>query len=293
MKDKPTIEDVRAFWQKNPLFVGESQYRLGSVEFFDEHRNVYINDCFAGSIDRRIFPKDLDARILDAGCGIGMWSAEFILRGYRNITAVDLTNNSVFLTAKRIRGLKSYTGQTVLQANIESLPFPDNYFSHINCQGVIHHTPNPEKAISELFRVLKPGGTALISVYHRGILLKIWDFFGGKLVHIPFVSKIGLNGRGRESLVSEKDSKELVRKYDGLDNPIGVAYSKREFKLLLRPFQINTTYLHFFPLRAFPFNLPNSIHKLLDRTFGLLIFANLEKQRFPRDQANDSISGER
>ena len=40
------IHKVKDFWEENPLFTGESSYKSGSKEFFEEHYNIYINDCF-------------------------------------------------------------------------------------------------------------------------------------------------------------------------------------------------------------------------------------------------------
>ena len=54
------------------------------------------------------------------------------------------------------------------QGNAESLQFPDNKFDLIDSFGVLHYTPNTEKAISEVLRVLKPDGIAIIMLYARG-----------------------------------------------------------------------------------------------------------------------------
>ena len=59
-------------------------------------------------------------------------------------------------------------------------------------------------------------------------------------------------GRGREKIFLEKDPNEIVRLYDGGDNPIGKAYSKNEFIKRLDPyFKINQSFLHFFLHEAF------------------------------------------
>ena len=50
------IEQVRNFWENNPLWTGESDFEAGTIEFFEEHRDVYINDCFAGKFDIRFLP---------------------------------------------------------------------------------------------------------------------------------------------------------------------------------------------------------------------------------------------
>ena len=58
----------------------------------------------------------------------------------------------------------------VQQGNAEKLPFEDNTFDFISSSGVLHHTPDMQKAVNEAWRVLKPGGEAIISVYYKNIL---------------------------------------------------------------------------------------------------------------------------
>ena len=162
-----------------------------------------------------------------------------------------------------------------IQANAENLNFDDNYFDHINCQGVIHHTPNTESAAKEIARTLKSGGTFSISVYYKNIFLRSWPWLR-RLGTILSKFGGGLKGRGREGIFELRDVSEVVRFYDGSDNPIGKAYSKAQFLDLL-PSSLNVarTFLHFFPLRALPFSkvTPPSIHKMLDKEFGFLIYA--------------------
>lgn len=50
------LEQVRNFWENNPLWTGESAFEPGSEAFFEEHRSVYIADCFAGNFDVRFLP---------------------------------------------------------------------------------------------------------------------------------------------------------------------------------------------------------------------------------------------
>ena len=155
----PNIDNVRAFWQNNPLWTGESKYPAGSREFFAEHRQTYIEDCFAGSLDERIFPLgSLSDRVLDLGCGPGFWTVELGLRGCSNLWACDLTENAVQLAKRRcdLYGCKA----EFLVGNAESLSIGSGYFTHVNCQGVIHHTPDTPATVSEIARVLCDGGTA-------------------------------------------------------------------------------------------------------------------------------------
>ena len=49
------IQNVKNFWETNPLFVGESNAKEGSKEFFQEHSLTYLNDCFSGEFDEKCF----------------------------------------------------------------------------------------------------------------------------------------------------------------------------------------------------------------------------------------------
>lgn len=271
------IEKVKEFWEANPLWVGESKYEPGTLEFFEEHRAVFIDDCLAGSIDPRTIPTGQRTRnILDLGCGPGFWTvclAEYSER----LTAADLTDRALQLAEKRANcyGLKNITFS---RENAESLTFDASVFSHVNCQGVIHHTPNTEACVKEIARVLEDGGSASLSVYYKNILLRNWKRIRwiGKLLGL-FGAK--LSGRGREGIFSEESPEEIVRLYDGKENPIGKSYTKKEFSDLLEPyFEVEEMYLHFFPARALPFRIPRVLHRFLDRNLGFMVYASVKKK---------------
>lgn len=274
------VKDVESFWNASPLWTGESKYRSGTTEFFEEHRSVYLKDCFAGDFDIRFLPSPRrngqKLKVLDLGCGIGFWTTEFGQRGFSNITAADLTQNALDITKIRLEQLELVAD--LRRENAERLSFEDSSFDHVNCQGVIHHTPDTQRAISEIARVLRDDGTASISVYYRNIFFKLWPvlrWFGWCL------SKLGggLKGRGRENIFLESDVDEIVRLYDGENNPLGKSYSRQEFiDMLDQHFIIEETYLHFFPARALPFSVPRWLHKWLDKTVGFMIYATLKKK---------------
>ena len=275
------IEKVVRFWEKNPLWTGKSNFETGSKDFFEEHRSVYINGGFGGKFDIRFLPpprqNGQNMSILDLACGIGFWVTELAMRGYVNLTAADLTQNALAITGKRLEtyGLKA----DLAKQNAEKLSFEDESFDHINCQGVIHHTPNTEQAIAQMARVLKPGGTASISAYYRNWFLMTWPFL--RWIAWP-LAKLGggLKKRGRENIFLEKDVDQIVRLYDGDSNPIGKSYTKNQFiDLLKSEFTIDKTYLHFFPARTLPFKIPKSLHRWLDQKFGFMIYATVRKNK--------------
>ncbi len=272
-----SIEQVKEFWEANPLWTGESDFAPGTREFFEEHVRVVANDCFAGQIDERIFPRlGSKDRVLDLGCGPGLWTIELARRGCTSIVAADLTENALSLARRRCEIFQ--VAAEFSQQNAERMTFSDNTFSHVNCQGVIHHTPDTAACIREIARVLRPGGTASISVYYRNIFLQMWPFLRpvGRVL-----SRLGggLKGRGREGIYAVDDVDEIVRKYDGSENPVGKSYSRRQFVSMLESsFHVENTFLHFFPARTLPFRTPLFMHRWLDRHHGFLIYASVVKR---------------
>jgi SAM-dependent methyltransferase len=265
----PTIDDVRRFWSQHPLFAGEGRHEVGTREWFADHEAVYTTDCFAGRAPE-IFTRELgpDVRLLDAGCGPGFWVRYFLRAGIRSVDACDLTTTAVELTRQSLSmfGLRAQ----VQVANIEHLPYADGSFGHVNCQGVVHHTPDPARALHEFHRVLQPGGTLCFSVYHRHLLLRrpwLWRALRGMIA--PLVS---LKGRGREAMLSTADADEIVRMYDGRENPLGRAYSIDEVRrLVLGGFTVCDVELFYFPARALPIRLPRLVHRWLSRHAGLMV----------------------
>lgn len=104
-------------------------------------------------------------RVLEIGPGAGGHSALFARHG-AIVTATDLTVARVRSTARKFALLgESATGCRALQADAENLPFGDGSFDIAYSNGVLHHTLDTERAVAEAYRVLKPGGQAVILLY--------------------------------------------------------------------------------------------------------------------------------
>ena len=273
------LAEVKDFWEGNPLFSGESEYELGTKDFFNDHSKAYYEDVFAGFFDvDKFMPINLEnATVLDLGCGVGFWTIEIQKnRQCKSFYCGDLTQKALDTTKKRLE-VNNMSANLSIQ-NAEQLTYENNFFDHINCQGVIHHTPNTDDAIKEIARVLKKGGTASISVYYRNILLRNWSKFSGigKLL-----SRLGggLKGRGRENIFSENNPDEITRLYDGDKNPIGKSYTKKEIIKMVSPyFEISNTFSFFFPARSLPFSIPKFFHRWLSNSLGFMIHLNLTKK---------------
>ncbi|MGA3092595.1 MAG: class I SAM-dependent methyltransferase [Terriglobales bacterium] len=96
------------------------------------------------------------AKILDVGCGTGHLAGELMRRGYQ-AWGVDFS-------AGMVRYASEHYGADRFQVgDIEHLPFPDNTFDGIVCLGVMEYLTSDEPGLREMWRVLKPGATAVIT----------------------------------------------------------------------------------------------------------------------------------
>lgn len=121
------------------------------------------------TFDFRKIPLRPGHKILDVGCGSGRHLAE--AARYENITAygVDLGVPDLVQARARLEfhekvGATGGGPWALIQADVTCLPFPAAYFDVVICSEVLEHIPDHLAAISELVRVLKPGGDLLVSV---------------------------------------------------------------------------------------------------------------------------------
>lgn len=117
--------------------------------------------------------------ILDVGCGSGIISSECINRGHR-VVGFDLGRNFVKTCNQMFKTPKSF----FIPGDAESIPFADNTFDVVICTEVIEHLLDPQKTISEFYRVLKPNGTLLLSTPKKSFfwkhMFKVWEAFRRK-----------------------------------------------------------------------------------------------------------------
>ncbi|MDD5089332.1 MAG: class I SAM-dependent methyltransferase, partial [Candidatus Wallbacteria bacterium] len=223
------IEQVKRFWNSHPLFTGESQFTPGSKEFFDHHNRVITDQISSSNLLDEIIALTPEAgKVLDLGCGIGFWLDFFARHHRKNLFGGDISLASLKLADLRSQ-VYSYSAP-LCNLNAENLPFKTGCFMHINCHGVLHHTPDIAKAISEIYRVLSPGGTISISLYHRNWVLRNFGFLSPLLRLVGRIFNV--RGRGRENIFQAGNAEEFVRLYDGLDNPVGKCFTFREIKVL-------------------------------------------------------------
>jgi len=267
---------VREFWQQHPCGTKFSDAEMGSREFFDrieKHRyekEWHIPDAadFAGA---------RGLKVLEIGCGIGTDGAQFAKAG-ADYTGIDLTEAAIDLARRRFV-LAELKGDFCV-SDAERLDFPDDSFDLVYSHGVLHHTPDIEAAVAEIHRVLKPGGRAVVMLYHRGsynyrVGIRVLRRAGAGLLKsesgIRIVNR--LTGEPVESLREHAASMKnangnvsaaelLNQSTDGAGNPLARVYSRREARELFKQFRKVELRAYFLNKRFIPL-----IGNLLPRSF--------------------------
>jgi len=115
------------------------------------------------------------SKILEVAPGPGFLSIEIAKRGRYDITGMDLSRTFVDLATANAR--EAGVNVTFRVGNASGMPFDDNGFDFVVCQAAFKNFTEPEKAIDEMYRVLKPGCRALINDLRHDITDREIDDF--------------------------------------------------------------------------------------------------------------------
>jgi ubiquinone/menaquinone biosynthesis C-methylase UbiE len=142
---------------------GETFARYDTEEFLSFLRPLEMR-LAANGISQNVFR---NRKCLDGGCGGGRATVLMARAGAARVTALDLAAKNIETTSRMVErlGLKSVETR---QGSLLELPFEDESFDVVWSNGVIHHTVDPDRALVELARVLKPGGDLWLYVYGSG-----------------------------------------------------------------------------------------------------------------------------
>jgi ubiquinone/menaquinone biosynthesis C-methylase UbiE len=121
------------------------------------------------------------SRFLDVGCGTGFNAIRLAHRGF-DVLAVDFSEAVLEQARDNIRAARLDDRIELGREDLLALTLPDETADQILCWGVLMHIPDIEKAISELVRVLRPGGTLIVCEGNMHALdelaLRVLDRFG-------------------------------------------------------------------------------------------------------------------
>ncbi|MBR2725388.1 methyltransferase domain-containing protein [Candidatus Saccharibacteria bacterium] len=151
-------------------------------EFWEDADREYEDQADRMAI-RKLLPKRMD-KFADIGGGYGRLANEYLKRAHK-VYIFDYSKSEL-KQAKEIYGDKIETKA----GDIYELPFKDNELDGLMMVRVTHHLKDMKKALSELYRVLKPGGVAVIEVANKRTLPKMARYVLRKSDVNPFDKKV-------------------------------------------------------------------------------------------------------
>ena len=254
---KVTIDDVRTYWDDRPCNVRHSKKEVGTREYFDEvEKKRYTAEphipSFAGFSDTN------GKKVLEVGCGMATEGINYARAG-ATYTGTDLSVESLDLAKKRF---KVYNNKgNFYHGNAEELSsfVPVETYDLIYSFGVIHHSPHPEKIISEIKKYMNKDSTLKIMLYATDS----WKNYMIEAGHDQPEAQYGC--------------------------PIANTYTNDEVRELLDGFDVRIEQYHIFPYQIEPYKrgefvkqpwfeaMPDEIFEVLKKNLGwhLLITAKL------------------
>ena len=160
-----TIEEVKKFWNDRPCNIKHSSKELGTIEYFDEVelKKFRVEPHILKFTE---FPQWKNKKVLEVGCDLGTVGINFALNS-ADYTGVELSKESLEIAKKRFE-VYNQSGKFYL-GNAEEL----SSFVHIETYdliysfGVIHHSPHPEKIVSEIKKYMNENSVLKIMLYAK------------------------------------------------------------------------------------------------------------------------------
>jgi len=253
------ISQVREYWNANALCASAIPHPLGTKDYFRFYNILREkNETLEFSYKLHEYKNFAGKKVLDVGCGNGYVLEKYAQEG-AEVFGIDITHTAIDLCWKRFSF--SNSKGNFQEANAEALPFESNFFDCVSSMGVLHHTPETQKAINEVFRVLKPGGRVILMFYYRDSILRRIKF--------P-LSKIR----------SGKSIQQQVNEVDGIGNPKGDVYSKEEMRSLLQSFcdlELSVGLLQNWMLPSIGRYIPNVLLRPFARWGGWFLYVKARK----------------
>ena len=126
------------------------------AEHYDEgHDGKFVRVIYDGIIKSALKVKP--ESILDLGCGNGNILSRLSENSEAELYGIDLSEKMIEEAEERLNGKARLT-----IGDAEMLPYKEGSFDLVICNASFHHYPNPEKALLEIKRVLKPNGTLIL-----------------------------------------------------------------------------------------------------------------------------------
>jgi SAM-dependent methyltransferase len=260
---------AREQWSQDPCGA-ESDHvsEFGTRQYFDEVERVRYREYAPWMPELMGFNSFAGARLLEVGCGMGTDLLQFA-RGGALCTGIDITPRSIAITRQRFALYEQRVD--LLIGDGERLPFASDTLDVVYSNGVLHHTPETARAIQELHRVLKPGGTAKVMIYHKNSL----NYWGEIMLHRGVLRGDLLRGRSPEEIMSS-----WVEYSEHGGRPLVKAFTREQTLELFRNFReikIDIEQLLRSEIPLLGSLLPEKVFKYFQTNFGWNLIITAKK----------------
>ncbi|MBL0141881.1 MAG: methyltransferase domain-containing protein [Betaproteobacteria bacterium] len=205
-------DEVQNQWDNDPC--GSHYVKVAqphTLDWFAEAERYRYGEYGPWMAETMEFAGHAGEKVLEIGGGMGTDLAQFAKNG-AIVTDLDLSSGHLAL-AKENFALRELEG-TFVHHDAERIPFADGTFDVVYTNGVIHHTPNTQSVIGEIFRVLKPGGKAIVMVYAENSLHYWRNLVGWQgLVHGKLATRSIGDVMSETVELSEAGARPLVKVY--------------------------------------------------------------------------------
>ncbi|WP_020179415.1 bifunctional demethylmenaquinone methyltransferase/2-methoxy-6-polyprenyl-1,4-benzoquinol methylase UbiE [Methylopila sp. M107] len=176
---------------------GEKQVLVDDVFHKVASRYDLMNDLMSGGLHRAWKSAMVTAvgapktarpfRLLDVAGGTGDIAFRTLARGGEGVSVVAFDINGAMLDVGRRRAVEKKVSDRTefVQGNAEALPFPDKSFDAVTIAFGIRNVPRVDVALSEMRRVLKTGGRALVLEFSKvdvPVLDRVYDVFSFNVI---------------------------------------------------------------------------------------------------------------
>ena len=213
-------DEVKKYWNDRPCNIRHSSKEFGTKEYFDEveQKKYFVEPHILEFAD---FKRWNGKRVLEIGCGIGTDSINFVRNG-AILTVIEFSDKSLDVCKKRFEvfGLEA----TFINGDVEKLEevlSVDNKFDLIYSFGVIHHTPNPDKAFEQISKYMDKNTELRVMLYSKISYKMFWVMM--------------------ETGVRDLNNADLIRKNAEAQFgcPVAYVYTFEEIKNMVKKYGIN------------------------------------------------------
>ena len=266
--DNQDKKQTQKQWNTTPCGTGDFLQKLEpeTLEWFDAVRRSRYE------VTDQWMPRTIDfscakgKKLLEIGHGMGSDLLTFCEHG-AEVYGIDITDEHHRLTKKNF---ELHSRQCTLKlCDASEIDFPSNYFDVVYSNGVLHHTPDTVRCISEAYRVLKPGGTLIMNLYYRYSAFHmrklVWGLATGKLFTIGYRGVMATLERGADGV-------EIC--------PLVKTYSKHQLKYILEDFsdvQFKIAHFRGNHLPALGSLVPTFLERLLEPFVGWYVVVYARK----------------